>query len=144
VIKEETIAVDSLKTGHKEAFGVVDTQERAAVGEGGGRVLACAKCLADITTVDARIEVGGHHEHHFTNPDGYKFHIGCFSRAPGCRGSGAPSNEATWFTGYSWQVEGCTQCGEFLGWRYRSGEHRFHGLILARLVELEPGGPSPS
>ena len=137
-----TIAVDSLKSDRKGPAAVVDIHERPGVGEGGGRVLACAACQAGITTASARIEVGGSHEHHFTNPDGYQFHIGCFSRAPGCKGSGEPSAEFTWFPGYSWQVEGCARCGAFLGWRYRSGEHRFHGLILVRLVELEPGSSS--
>ncbi len=120
------------------------THERPGVDEVGGRHLACAACRAGVTTTAARIEVGGSHEHHFTNPDGYRFHIGCFSKAPGCRGSGAFSTEFTWFPGYSWQMEGCGRCGAFLGWRYRSAEHRFHGLILARLVELETGGSTPS
>ncbi len=137
-----TTAVDSLKPG-REAAVVVGSHERPGVGEDGGRVLACAACRAAITTAAARIEVGGSHDHHFTNPDGHPFHIGCFSRAPGCRGSGEPSAEFTWFPGYSWQVEGCARCRAFMGWRYRSGAHRFHGLILAHLVELEPGD-SPS
>ena len=138
-----TIAVDSLKPEREAASVVVGSHERPRVGEDGGRVLACAACRAAITTAAARIEVGGSHDHHFTNPDGHPFHIGCFSRAPGCRGSGEPSAEFTWFPGYSWQVEGCARCRAFLGWRYRSGAHRFHGLILAHLVELEPGD-SPS
>jgi hypothetical protein len=139
-----SIGADSLKTDREKASVVVGTHEGPRVGEDGGRVLACAACQAGITIAAARIVVGGSQEHHFTNPDGYEFHIGCFSRAPGCRGSGEFSAEFTWFPGYSWQVEGCARCGAFLGWRYRSAEHRFHGLILPRLVELDTGKSSPS
>jgi hypothetical protein len=41
----------------------------------------------------------------------------------------------TWFPGYSWQVDYCRHCGEHLGWLFRAAEHRFHGLVLDRLVE---------
>jgi hypothetical protein len=130
--------VHLLKPTPEQPSVTANTDTRPRVGDDQGRVLACAACQEGITTAAARIEVAGAHEHHFTNPQGYKFHIGCFSRAPGCRGSGEPSTEFTWFPGYSWQVEGCARCASFLGWRYRAGDHRFHGLILDKLVELDP------
>jgi hypothetical protein len=103
----------------------------------GGRVLACAGCGQPITTFAARIEVDGAHEHHFTNPDGYAFHIGCFSSVSGCRAVGQPDKGFSWFPGTSWQVELCTGCSVQLGWLYRGGERRFHGLILSQLVERD-------
>ena len=45
--------------------------------------------------------------------------------------------EFTWFAGYSWQSELCSSCRAFLGWLYRKGDHRFHGLVLAGLIEIE-------
>jgi hypothetical protein len=138
------LATESLKTAREQASVVVGTHPRPGADEGGGCDLACAACRAGITTTAARIDISGSHEHHFTNPDGYRFHIGCFSRAPGCKGNGAFTAEFTWFLGYSWQLESCGRCGAFLGWRYRSAEHRFHGLILTRLVELEPSDTTSS
>jgi len=103
----------------------------------GASVLACAGCLQAITTAAARTAVGGAHEHTFTNPAGFQFHIGCFARAAGCRAIGEPSTYWTWFAGYSWQVEHCSACGEHLGWLFRGQGHVFHGLVLDRLVEVE-------
>jgi hypothetical protein len=105
--------------------------------DGGGELLACARCLRAVTTSGARIEVGGAHEHRFANPSGYRYHIGCFARASGCVPVGQASTYWTWFPGFSWQIEQCGECGEHLGWRFRSADSVFHGLILARLVEVE-------
>lgn len=81
--------------------------------------------------------MSGSHEHRFTNPDGFRFRIGCFSEASGLAKFGPSTLEHTWFAGYSWQVELCGGCREQLGWFYRSDEHSFHGLILDNLVEVE-------
>jgi hypothetical protein len=81
--------------------------------------------------------MSGAHEHRFQNPEGYRFHIGCFARAFGCVPLGNPTSEFTWFPGYSWQIELCGGCREHLGWLYQSGSRAFHGLILDRLVELD-------
>jgi hypothetical protein len=91
-----------------------------------------------VTTSAARIEVDGSHEHRFTNPNGFQFHIGCFSSATGCALAGDPSTFFTWFPGHSWQVECCARCGAHLGWLFRSADAGFHGLILDRLVETDP------
>jgi hypothetical protein len=110
----------------------------ASEDEDGGQILGCARCRRPITTTGAGIEVGGSHAHTFTNPDGYRFNIGCFREASGLRRVSPQSSEATWFAGYSWQIEVCAGCKEQLGWLYRSGEHSFHGLIVDCLVEI-PG-----
>jgi hypothetical protein len=109
----------------------------ATTGEGAPRVLACARCERAITSTAERIDMNGSHEHAFVNPDNERFRIGCFNNAPGLLRVGPASLEATWFAGYSWQGEVCASCRGFLGWLYRRGEHRFHGLILAGLIEVD-------
>jgi hypothetical protein len=101
-----------------------------------GAVLACVACKKPVTNRSARLEVNGSHEHHFVNPDGERFQIGCFSRAFGCATMGVPTLEYTWFPGYAWQFETCGGCGGPMGWLYQSKRHLFHGLMLNRLIEL--------
>ena len=101
------------------------------------RVLLCAGCRRVITSTADRIDVNGSHEHVFVNPDNERFLIGCFGNATGLRCVGPSSMEFTWFAGYSWQSELCSGCRAFLGWLYRKGDHRFHGLVLAGLIEIE-------
>ena len=100
-----------------------------------GRALRCIRCRAEVTTTDARIEVGGRHEHACMNMHGYFHHFGCFAAAPGCVAVGVPTSEWTWFPGHSWQLANCRRCGLHLGWRFTSGDSGFHGLLLERLVE---------
>ena len=103
------------------------------------RLLACAGCRRVITSIADRIEVNGSHQHIFVNPDNERFLIGCFANASGLRGIGASCLEATWFSGYAWQSEICADCRSFLGWLYRRGDHRFHGLVLDVLIEIDEG-----
>lgn len=119
-----------------------DAASRAVAGEradraDAGRVLACAGCRRAITTTAARIELNGAHAHSFENPDGDRFRIGCFSDAGGLLRVGPSTLEWTWFAGYTWQIEVCAGCREHIGWLYRAGDSRFHGLILAALVEID-------
>jgi len=131
------LAFDLLKAGRDTPEGTVRPGASAQEGDGDGRVLACAGCLQPITTADARIEVGGAHEHTFANPAGFQYHIGCFARATGCATVGEPSADWSWFAGHTWQVEHCSACREHLGWLFRAEGHLFHGFVLDRLVEIE-------
>jgi hypothetical protein len=106
-----------------------------------GRLLACAKCQNPVTDKAAMIAVNGLRTHVFTNPDGYRFRIGCFAKAHGLRGVGEPTLEYTWFAGFSWQVQVCSRCQEQLGWLYRSSDSSFYGLILTELLEIEGEAP---
>jgi len=119
--------------------GATRTSSEAATsqGDGAGRVLACVSCQRAITTTAARTEVGGAHVHSFVNPDGDRFRIGCFADASGLVHVGSSSLEWTWFAGFSWQAEVCAGCRVHLGWLYRAGANRFHGLILDALVEID-------
>ena len=100
-----------------------------------GKALHCAYCHTIVTYHGSGIEQMGQHVHSFTNPGGYEFTIGCFSKAY-CQLEGEPSQEWTWFPAYYWQYALCHQCQEHLGWYYQSGEmgDDFFGLILDRLI----------
>jgi hypothetical protein len=132
------VPIPSPKATDEAASVAESAKPLLSAAEDGSRILACAACREGVTTAAARITVGGSHEHRVTSPDGAEFHIGCFARASGCKGSGDPSSSLSWFPGYLWQIAECARCGVFLGWRFRSAEHRFHGLILDRLAEPVP------
>ena len=102
---------------------------------GGGRAICCAACGHRVTTAAERVDVDGTHEHHCVNPHGHAFHFGCFAHAPGCTPLGEQNTYWSWFPGYRWQLEHCGGCGDHLGWLFTTNQHRFHGLILDRLVE---------
>ena len=99
------------------------------------RAILCAACRRRITSGEARIEIGGRHEHECVNPHGYRWRIGCFAAAEGLIVVSQPESEWSWFPGYTWQIENCGGCAALLGWLYRSGDATFHGLIVAHLIE---------
>ena len=121
------------ETGRSPADELADQEQIDDVDP--GRVLCCARCKTRITTHAARVSVAGAHRHSFTNPGGFPFHIGCFSRVWNCAPVGGVTMDDTWFAGYAWQILSCGFCGEHMGWSYSSSSERFYGLILARLVE---------
>jgi hypothetical protein len=104
----------------------------------GPELLLCAACGTAITSVAARTVAGGSHEHHFTNPFGIRFHVGCFAAAPGCSVTGPPHHADTWFAGHVWRIATCGDCNTHLGWWFehasRADVAGFHGLILPRLT----------
>ncbi len=100
----------------------------------------CAQCSHVISSARERIEVGGSHTHHFTNPYGFAFHLGCFRQALGCAISGAPTAADTWFPGFRWRYASCENCNQHLGWYFASdaggdGQDSFYGLILNRVQQ---------
>jgi hypothetical protein len=97
----------------------------------------CVRCRRLITMPAECIERNGRHEHSFTNPHGFNFHIGCFADAPGVAGEGEVSDFWSWFPGYDWQVVVCRGCFLHLGWRFRNNDNIFFGLILARLIRID-------
>jgi len=98
--------------------------------------LLCRRCGQQITSGTQRISVGSAHEHTFSDPEGILFHIGCFGNVQGCKFSGEPTGQWSWFTGYQWRVTYCAECGLHLGWCFSSGVHIFHGLVLCNLTRL--------
>src|ERR1017187_1902930 len=89
-------------------------------------LVLCRSCGHVITSDRAACAKDGRHEHTFRNPTGYSFHLLCFGEAPGCKFSGPPTDEATWFPGYAWNFALCAGCGTHLGWGYQ-GEESFVG-----------------
>ena len=97
--------------------------------------ILCRQCMHVITSPSERIVVEGSHKHTFANPHGIVFEIGCFGAVIGCGYAGAPTDEFTWFKGFSWRVAVCIRCLSHLGWLFTSsGFESFHGLILDKLI----------
>lgn len=94
----------------------------------------CAVCSAVIGRGGDRIEVNGGHDHHFVNPLGLQFHLGCFREALGCEIVGAPHSADSWFMGFRWRIANCSECRRHLGWYFdRKDAAYFYGLILDRI-----------
>ncbi len=93
----------------------------------------CAWCLNRVTNEKHRFQYDGKDEFVFTNPTGVRFEIITFAHTFGCRKSGAPTLEHTWFPSHAWSFCQCDRCGQHLGWFYQ-GPSEFVGLIKARIV----------
>lgn len=96
-------------------------------------VWLCWWCLNRITSEADRLVMGGASQFTFLNPEGRRFHILTFNRAPGCKQRGTPTFKHTWFPGYAWVYSICARCGMQLGWKYM-GNTEFFGLIRNRIV----------
>ncbi len=93
----------------------------------------CAWCLNRVANERDRFSMGGKSEFSFSNPQGISFDIVLFSETCGCRQTGVPTLEYTWFPGHAWSYGECAECGQHLGWFY-TGDHEFAGLIKDRIV----------
>jgi hypothetical protein len=94
----------------------------------------CATCSHVVSHIDHRIEVGGSHEHHFVNPHGYRFDVGCYREALGCTVTGHPVAADTWFPFYRWRHAHCEECAIHLGWFFANADnHSFFGLIVNQI-----------
>ena len=100
------------------------------------KALICASCSHPVTTVSEKIDVIGRHDHAFSY-----YHeivrLGCFRNAPGCLGVERISKGYSWFRGYAWQIQVCSQCFTQLGWKYISPDDSFYGLVFKTLREEE-------
>ena len=95
----------------------------------------CGICSGKVVPVAEAIEIEGSQQHQKINPDGISFIVGCFSHAPGCQAVGEDTGYYSWFSGYSWCVLICRQCGLHLGWRFKRDTDLFFGLIMTRLMQ---------
>jgi len=93
----------------------------------------CAWCLNRVASEKDRFFHEGTSEFSFKNPEGIRFNIFTFSRTFGCRQTGVPTLEHTWFPGHAWSYCLCDRCHTHLGWYY-SGPSEFAGLIRDRIV----------
>jgi hypothetical protein len=92
----------------------------------------CAWCLNRVADEHARFPYQGKDEFTFVNPEGIRFEIITFGQSLGCKETGTPTLEHTWFAGHAWSYCHCDRCGRHLGWYY-TGPHDFIGLIKTRL-----------
>lgn len=100
------------------------------------KYILCRQCRRIITTPAERIEMQGAHQHTFANPHGIVYQIGCFRSATGCGYGGQPTDEFSWFKGFSWRVAVCGSCLFHLGWLFISpGGKSFNGLIIDHLIQ---------
>lgn len=109
---------------------------RAQAGLGGSAGdWLCAWCHNRVANEGDRFAYNGKDEFTFANPEGIRFDILTFSRTLGCRETGVPTLEHTWFEGHAWSFCHCDRCGRHLGWYY-AGQHHFAGLIKTRIVRV--------
>jgi hypothetical protein len=116
--------------------GVIEPEllDRTAMAKGNGAGdWLCAWCLSRVANEKDRFQIEGSDEFVFSNPDGIRFEIITFGQTIGCRQSGSPTLEHTWFPGHEWSFCQCAGCGLHLGWFY-AGQHDFVGLIKDRIV----------
>ena len=110
----------------------IQTRTRSSQGDPANDWL-CAWCLNRVASEKDRYFHEGQNEFSFKNPEGVRFNIFTFSRTLGCRETGVPTPEHTWFPGYAWSYCVCDRCGIHLGWYY-AGPSEFAGLIRDRIV----------
>ena len=110
----------------------LESRTAAATGSSEGDWL-CVWCHNRVANESDRFEVGGQNEFSFKNPEGIRFEIIAFRQTYGCRQSGVPTLQHTWFPGYAWSYCQCAECAQHLGWYY-TGPNEFAGLIKARIV----------
>jgi hypothetical protein len=96
--------------------------------------LRCVACSSLITNVEATHTQAGASEHVFANPAGIVYAIRLFSRAEHLKLVGEKTTEATWFSGYAWQIALCESCHLHLGWAF-FGEDCFWALLRDRIIE---------
>ena len=98
-----------------------------------GRFIYCSVCSNVLAKAADRIEISGSHDHHFTNPYGIAYHVGCFADALGCAISGDRVAADTWFPGFQWRIATCAECRLHLGWYFDRADEFFYGLIMDRI-----------
>lgn len=118
-----------------ELIDLFDEQQEADSDSPGGDRYRCAVCGNLITYASEESDRQGSFVHHFTNPHGMAFTIGCFATAAGISPHGLPTYEHSWFSGYAWNFAHCSQCQSHLGWGFHRGAEQFFGLILDHLVK---------
>jgi hypothetical protein len=72
----------------------------------------------------------------FMNPAAVVYTILCFSEAIGCDVRGIPTDEYTWFPGYTWAYALCGGCEIHLGWCFEGSAGSFFGLIHDRVTSV--------
>lgn len=117
-----------------ETTADIDTLQQDEQEEKPEKGLFCRYCNHLITYEKKAVAVNDDHYHTFFNPAGIIFEIRCFASAEGCIQHGSPSDEFTWFAGYSWRLSLCAGCLAHMGWFFSSSGSSFFGLIGKKLA----------
>lgn len=114
-------------------------------GGNGEKAFRCVACQAMVTTSDRFQAIGRVTRHRYVNPAGVECDFHTFHSCPGAVWLGDPTLMHTWFPGYGWSMAFCRNCGQHLGWYYRSvsGVERpreFWGILASKITDsLSPG-----
>jgi len=117
--------------------GRTDSSPADELGERGEKAVLCRACRSVVTSRSQAVSISGSHTHTFFNPAGIVYGISCYSRAKGCIKHGSPTDEFTWFKGFTWEFTLCATCHDHLGWFFSSAGSSFFGLISSRLIDGE-------
>ena len=111
----------------------------AGIGGNGSKAYRCLACNSVITYSDRLVAVSDTKRHRFTNPAGVICDFLTFSSCPGAATFGDPTDEYSWFPGYSWSFALCQNCSNHLGWHYRAASKlpelpEFWGILIHRVL----------
>ena len=113
----------------------VRAAKRASARRQGEPHYLCALCAHPITNARDETRRKGLHLHCYMNPAGFVYRIACFGAAPGTAQIGEPTDQHSWFPGFTWRICLCGNCREHLGWSFAAEDgDGFFGLIVDRLV----------
>ena len=87
----------------------------AGIGGNGSKAYLCSACNSVITYSDRLVAVSGSKRHSFTNPAGVFCEFFTFSSCPGAVTFGDPTEEHSWFPGYSWSLALCKAAATIWG-----------------------------
>ncbi|UCF57267.1 MAG: hypothetical protein JSW15_01975 [Deltaproteobacteria bacterium] len=109
------------------------------IGGNGAKAYQCASCGGLITHSDRLILVGGTNRHLFVNPAGVECDFHTFYSCPGAIAVGEATEAHTWFSGYTWRMAFCRQCGQHLGWYYEAvfkseRPEEFWGILVSHVI----------
>jgi len=120
--------------------GKTDTAPSGKTREKIEKAVLCRSCRSVVTEQDKAISIDNNHMHTFFNLAGIVFETHCFSQVKGCINQGTPTDEFSWFSGYTWEYALCSTCFDHLGWFYNSADSSFFGLIGSKIIQ----GDSPA
>ncbi len=125
----------------------VEDVEREADEE---RIFVCRRCETAVATHRQLFAMrAASFTQVFPNPHGHMKVIYTFRDARAVRPAGLPTDDFTWFEGYTWRVAYCAACDHHLGWLFEragggegfggagsSDPAAFYGLLKDELTEL--------